>query len=81
MPIYTLCSVTVPRARPSWPVSVKAALEECDPLATDIPGWGLHLLERVRLCSRGGWLGWSATFPPGVWSAHLSRPYIGRRWR
>jgi hypothetical protein len=26
---------------------------------------GLHLLEKVRLCSRGGWLGWWVTFPPG----------------
>jgi len=34
------------RARPSWPANVKAALEEYDPLASDIPSWGLHLLER-----------------------------------
>jgi hypothetical protein len=81
VPIYALCFVTIARARPSRPVSVKAALAEGD-RSPAIIRRGLHLLERVRLCSRGGVAGLVGDISAGrVGLRTWSRPYIGRRWR
>jgi hypothetical protein len=81
VPIHTLCSVAVAQARPSWPVSAKAALEQYDPLASDIPAETAAPAERSPLLPRlvAGLVG---DIPDGhVGLRTWSRPYIGRRWR
>ena len=80
MPIYTLGSVTVSRVRPSWPVIVKTALDECDPLTSDFPTEDCTSWRGFASAPEAG--GWAGDIPAGhVGLRTWSRPYIGRRWR